>query len=169
MKYAELARPLLDAGGGPAAANGAPEFRNRWLAASGAPGFSNIQAAWIDEERYDPFIRGLAKAFPRVDSQLLAKRSVALQAVLWSVVNQHGMNNRVVADAWKDLHPETESDVVLICRIYAVERSNTAVYFPEASAQTYTLLKARYRFEQDEALRMLKAGTTMKDNPQCER
>jgi hypothetical protein len=169
VRNAELAKPLLDAGGGPAAAKGAEEFQEKWLAASSEPSFAAIQAAWIDEERYDPFIQRLAKAFPSVDNQAFAKRSVALQAVLWSVVNQHGMNSRVVADAWKDLHPEAESDLVLICRIYAVERSNVATYFPKESAQTYTLLKARYRFEQEEALRMLKAGTNMKDDPQCER
>jgi len=163
----ELAQPLLGAGGGSAAAKGAQEFRDQWLAASSDPSFSDIQGAWIDEKRYDPFLQRLAKAFPGTDSQPFTKRSLALQAVLWSVVNQHGMNNRVVADAWKGLHPETESDLVLICKIYAVERTNTQIYFPKESPQTYILLKARYRFEQQEALRMLKAGASMKDDPQC--
>jgi hypothetical protein len=166
---AELAKPFLDGGGGPAAQKGAEVFRDKWLAASIEPNFSDIQAAWIDEQRYEPFIQKLTKSYPSPDNQAFAKRSVALQAVLWSVVNQHGMNNRVIADAWKNLNPASESDLVLICKIYEVERSNTAVYFPRESEQTHALLRARYRFEREEALRMLKAGTNMKDDPQCER
>jgi hypothetical protein len=164
----ELAKPLLDAGGGQAAEQGTDAFKAKWLTASDNPAFTAIQAAWIDDQRYEPFVERLAKNLSLADSQAFKKRSVALQAVLWSVINQHGASNRVVADAWRGLHPETESDLVLICKIYAVRRNNTAQYFPKRSTQTYTLLKARYRFEQEDALRMLKEGTNMKDDPRCE-
>jgi hypothetical protein len=165
---AVLAAPLLEAGGGPAAQKGLQEFREQWLSASRDPAFQSMQSAWIDSAHYEPFVQTLLKLYASDGDLAIGKRSNALHAVLWSVVNQHGRNNHVVANAWKGLHPASETDLVLICRIYAEERRKYEQYFPNESPTTYTLLKARYRFEQEEALRMVKTEFNMKDEPRCD-
>ena len=74
--------------------------------------------------------------------------------MLFSVVLQHGKNTTVVRKAWAGVDFATVDDRTLICKVYA-ERGRLDLYYPRESQLTLALLKARYRLEAREALRML--------------
>ncbi len=166
-----FASNLREAGGATAAAEGTAAFQVEWRSLSRDRQFDHLQVAWIEERRYRRFLAALGRALtpgPAPPAAFAADtRSVALQAVLWSVVVQEGVSTPQVRRAWSGLDPAATDDHTLICAIFA-ERRKLGEYRPSASAETVTLLRARYRLEQREALRMLPSNVPQGGLPQRE-
>jgi hypothetical protein len=154
-----MAARLNEVGGASAGKEGTAEFRTEWQSLTQDKAFEALQVDWIEATAYQPFIDRLKAGMGKYGAAFdIDKRSVALQAALWSVVLQHGRNTPLVRRAWTGIDVSTADDETLICRIYT-ERRKLDVYYPNAPAATISLLTARYVLEEQEALRMLQAQT----------
>ena len=162
-----LAQQLTDAGGAKAAETGADAFRRAWKSVSEIAVFQALQSEWIDQSAYRPMIKRLNESARKRGFAGFAveTRSVALQAVLWSVALEFGPNTAVVATAWAGIDPGAVADGMLICRVFAARRkSDKNEAEPEV---TRNLLKARYQLEEREALRMLAAEAGSEPQREC--
>jgi hypothetical protein len=157
-QFPEFASRLTSAGGATAAIEGHEEFKSEWISLSRNREFVAAQDDYIEKSKYDPFIARLKK-------QLLSGKggpsafepeahSVALQAVLWSVVIQHGSSTPLVVRAFDGLDTSSADDQTLIRAIYR-ERRLIDRYYPNINQTTKMLLTARYQFEEELALKML--------------
>jgi hypothetical protein len=155
--FPQFALRLVDAGGQEAAATGADKFKNEWQSMSRNVEFAAAQDQFVEQVYYARFLAQTKRFFTKSDGSLSfepATRSIALQAVLWSVAVQHGANTPVVRKAFDGLDLNKADDATFIKAIYA-ERRKIAVYFPAESELSQKLLAVRYRFEEQEAVKML--------------
>ena len=164
----QMAARLNETGGPVAAKQGSENFKAEWRSLSRDKVFDALQAAWIEETQYLPFLKDLGKALAHGKADLplpfpAEKHSLALQAVLWSITVQEGRFSPEVRRAWSGLDTTESNDRQLICAIYA-ERDKIAQYRPKASPETATLLQARYRLERRTALLSLNSAS---ENDQC--
>lgn len=172
IEYLDNKRPsfalkLNDAGGSAAAVQGSDEFRAEWQSLTRDRAFESLQKDWIDTNSYQPFTKRLQDLLQMDDIAFDAnQRSIALQAVLWSVVLQHGRQTPIVRRAWTGINVAQTDDRVLICQIY-VERRKFTLYFKGASEATIALLNARFALEEKEALRMLSTGADSAKDVGC--
>lgn len=158
---------LQAVGGQDAAVKGEDGFVQEWSSMSQDPSFAAAQDQFIEDVYYRRFLTQLARVLVKPSSSTgfdPSTHSVALQAVLWSVAVQNGANTPVVRRAFDGIDLSKAHDAVLIKAIYA-ERRKTAVYFPGESDLSQKLLAIRYKFEEQEALKMLE--TTGQDAPQA--
>jgi hypothetical protein len=155
--FPQIALRLADAGGQAAAMTGEDNFKNEWQSMSRSPEFAAAQHQFVEEVYYARFLAQTKRVFTRSDGSLSfepSARSVALQAVLWSTAVQHGANTPLVRRAFDGIDLSTADDATLIKAVYA-ERRKIAVYFPAESELSQKLLAVRYRFEEQEAIKML--------------
>jgi hypothetical protein len=163
-----MAARLREAGGPEAAKTGKDEFKAEWLSLTDDPTFLGLQTQWIEEQHFQPFVRRInadirQQAKGTAPRFSIETRSVALMAVLWSVVLQHGRNTPVVRRAWTGLDNITATDDrTLICRIYAERRKLDQ--FKDEPEVTKNLLMARYQLEEREALHMLNSAQDTTNN-----
>lgn len=153
--YAELAARLNDVGGQKAAMQGDEAFRMEWQSLSRNPTFSAAQDQFAETVYYGRFVEQLKRAFPARGGAPgfdPGARSVAFQAVLFSVAVQHGVSSPIARRALDGVDLKAADDATLIKAIYK-ERRN--VDFASESDLTRRLLAIRYRFEEEEALKML--------------
>jgi hypothetical protein len=165
-----IALRLNDVGGANAAISGTGDFISEWKSLSRDKLFDDLQVGWVDQRLYRPFLAGLGAALGRnkpASSFSADQHSLALQAVLWSVAVQEGRYTRLVQRAWTGLDVANSDDRRLICAIFN-ERMNVSEYLPAATKLTQTLLRARYRLELREALRMLAAETSSQLGGDCQ-
>jgi hypothetical protein len=149
--YPTFAARLEETGGQAAAVKGEENFVREWQSLSREPSFAAAQDQFVEEVYYNRFLTQLKRFAPNFDP---STRSEALQAVLWSVAIQHGANTPVVRRAFDGIDLAKAEDEKLIRAIY-IERRKTAEYFPTESELSQKLLTIRYRFEEQEALKML--------------
>jgi hypothetical protein len=152
----EIAQRLNDNGGQKGATDGSTEFQAEWRSLARDPAFDTLQAKWIDDTLYRPLLASLTKLAKEGRAAPFDPdgRSVALQAVIWSVAVQEGPKTAMLRRAWTGHDLGAADDADLICAVFR-ERANISVYRPDASELRSKLLRARYRLELQEALRML--------------
>jgi len=157
--FLPIAVRLEDVAGQEAAVRGDDNFRAEWLSLSRDPTFAAAQDEYIEKMVYAQFLAQTRRVFTRSNDTVTfdpEKHSTALQAVLWSTAVQNGPNTPVLRRAFDGLDPDNTADAALIKAIYA-ERRKTELYFPGESELSRKLLAVRYRFEEQEALKMLDA------------
>ncbi|GAB3647684.1 hypothetical protein GCM10028813_10850 [Ramlibacter alkalitolerans] len=159
---------LVASGAAEAARRGDPAFERAWHAlgteAASAEDFARLQSAFVEKTVYRPLVRRLG-AGARTDGaaspvQLdVERRSIALQAVMFSIAVQYGPNSPLVRDALGGLGNLSEqSDETIIRRLYAY-RDKVEQYFPGIEAQSSNfaaLIRERNHWELTDALHMLK-------------
>ncbi len=158
--YPDLAQPLDAAGGAAAGAEGRPAFEAAWRLAAAQPSSAEAQTAFVERSNYRAMAARLAApAAAGLRGGLgieLGKRSIALQAVIFSIAVQHGPASRLPLDALAPLgNPARVDDRTMIEALYKA-RDQVERYFPEVLQPQYIeLLKRRNQWEHDDALHML--------------
>jgi hypothetical protein len=153
----DIAERLASNGGQAGATKGTEKFRAEWRSLSKLPLFDELQVRWVDAHHFYPLLEKIGRQLSTATNKEpfpAEERSLALQAVLWSVAEQEGPDTDMVRRAWTGLDLKAASDAALICAIFA-ERLNIADYHPDIGDLGTTLFKARFRLELTEALRML--------------
>jgi hypothetical protein len=157
-RFPQFAMRLEGAGGAAAAKEGQENFRFEWVSLSRDRDFIAAQDTFIEETSYQPFVERMKRQLqPASDGRPVfdaATRSKTLQAVLWSVAVQHGPATPLLIRACDGIEVSAAADEALVAAIYK-ERRLTERYFPTESAQTKTLLAARYVLEEELASTML--------------
>jgi hypothetical protein len=153
--FPRFAERLEAAGGANAAKNGDDDFKYEWVSLSRNREFTAAQDTFIEITKVDPFVMRIKTQLQSANSGFNPdNRSVALQAVLWSVALQHGQSTNLVVRAFDGLDISSAGDEDLIRAIYR-ERRHTERYFPSLDSASKTLQTARYVFEEELALKML--------------
>jgi hypothetical protein len=164
-KFPQLATRLINQGGEQAAQAGSDEFTYEWRSLSKDAKFQAAQDDFIETGAYRQLLEHTRKRFTPdgEDKSLLDpdQRSEAFRAVLWSIAVQHGPNTPMLTRALDGVDLRTANDETLIHAIYA-ERRKVDIYFRGESASTKNLLAIRYRFEEQEAVKMLKETVAKK-------
>jgi hypothetical protein len=164
-RFPQFAARLVDQGGEQAARTGSDEFIYEWRSLSKDANFRAAQDDFIENTAYRQLLDRTRKNFTPAgeDKTLLDpdQRSEAFRAVLWSIAVQHGPNTPMLVRALDGVDLRTANDETLIHAIYA-ERRKVDVYFRGESAATKSLLTVRYRFEEQEAVKMLKETVAKK-------
>ncbi len=149
--FADIALPLVAAGGAAAGLAGSEAFKQAWRQlAKDESRFEEAQHGFIQATHYDPFAQ-------RLLAQLgldLAARSAALRDVAWSVAVQHGPGNKVFFNALNGKPVAAMNDDAVIAAVYA-ERSNLMRYFPRSTPRVREALAGRFEHEKRLALAML--------------
>ncbi len=154
--FPTLASRLEQAGGAKAAAEGGDDFRYEWKSLSRDAEFMAAQDAFVETTKFDPFVERLRSHFRGKGVTFEPeRRSEAFVAVIWSAAVQHGPGSNVVIRAFDGIDMSAATDGRLIGAIYT-ERKLIDRYFPNLNATAKTLLAARYVFEEELAMRMLK-------------
>jgi hypothetical protein len=119
----------------------------------------------VQKSVYQPLVQRLARGTPAAGGAAGAvqldvpRRSIALQAVMFSIAVQYGPNSPLVRDALGGLGNLSEqSDEAIIRRLYAY-RDKVEQYFPGIEAQSSNfaaLIRERNHWELTDALHMLK-------------
>lgn len=148
--YADLAAPLVAAGGDAAARRGDPGFVGAWKEAADSPRFSQAQHAFIKATHYEPFLHNLTAA--GID---LTQRLPAIQDVVWSIAVQHGPGRvELFTRPWEKLDATGRAnDKALINAVYA-ERSKVSTYFASSSEAERASVLRRFEKELADALAM---------------
>jgi hypothetical protein len=155
--FAPLSARLETVGGQEAAVRGDDKFRDEWISLGRNPTFAAAQDQYIEQVIYAQFLRQAQRVFTLSNGTVAfepEKHSTALQAVLWSTAVQNGPNTPVLRRAFDGVDLATADDTTLIKAIYA-ERRKIDSYFPREPELSRKLLAVRYRFEEQEALKML--------------
>ena len=157
-----IAVRLEEQGGQKAAVTREDAFVQEWLSLTKDRRFAAAQNKFVADGDYAGLlenIRQFTKKSPGCDEGHFDPeiRSTAMEAVIWSVAVQHGPRTPLVRRSWDGIEPCKAGDDQLIEAIYA-ERRKTEVYFPDEPKPIHGLLATRYKFEAEEALKMLKQG-----------
>ena len=148
----DVATALNGAGGAAAAERGDAAFKTAWRDLASGPELPKAEHGFIEATHYAPFVNRLNDIGLHV-----ARRSWALKNVCWSVGVQHGPRNSVVKNALDPLpDPQSLNDRDIIKAIYK-ERSNVNKYFSRSSKRVKDAVKARFKKELADALKMLNA------------
>ncbi|MBC7778804.1 MAG: toll/interleukin-1 receptor domain-containing protein [Proteobacteria bacterium] len=161
---------LANAGGGAGALTRDARFIEAWRLLgtdpSSASEFSTLQTDFVLQTGYDRLVARLGvlqpatQSAPRVPTISLdvAKRSLALRAVLFSIAVQYGPSTRLVQDALSELGDLAKrSDAEVIAQLYRF-RDKVDTYFPEIQARSpnfAALIRERNQWEQRDALHIL--------------
>ncbi|MDQ0420930.1 hypothetical protein J2045_001957 [Peteryoungia aggregata LMG 23059] len=158
----DYAERLMRAGGLDAAKQRSEIFVREWQALAQNPVFDRLQVEFIVLADYARLIARLKRPIDPADGTKrglgldVSKRSVALQAVLFSIANQHGAGTSLPFDALGDLgNLDGQPDEAIIKQLYKV-RSNVSFYYPDITSDKFKyLLTERNRRELEDALYML--------------
>jgi len=163
--HPSFAKRLTLAGGSKAARNQETGFVTEWRALSQAPEFTAAQLQFIlatDFARLAARLRRPRQAERPADRGLsldIQKRSLALQAVIFSIANQYGPGTTLPFDALAPLgETGSKRDAELIEALFAA-KDRISFYFPKITSEKFIgLLKQRNRLEKRDALFMLQNG-----------
>lgn len=148
---------LTEAGGQEAAQAGNEVFRNVWARNAFDPRFSAAQGNYITQTSYEPFRAALRSElearFPGAETENILDL-LTVQAVVWSVAVQHALRRDLIGLvlARFDAAPTAEE---FIGAVYD-ERRRVDYYFPDEPLDMQRVLEARYVFERQAALDMLR-------------
>ena len=157
--YAER---LRRAGGGIAATAKTTEFIDEWKALSEAPQFTALQLKYIQATSFASLTARLKR--PREAETVreqglgldVSARSLALQAVIFSIANQYGAYDSLPFDALRPLGDlEDKSDAQLIDAIFEFRDYISHYFRTIKDEKTIKLLKKRNEMERRDALFML--------------
>lgn len=163
--YPAFSQRLDAAGGVNGAIKGTEEFSRSWKDLAQAPDFATAQADFLERSSYHRLARRLALARNAAQPSKggldldLARRSLALQAVMFSISVQYGSGTSLPIDTLKHAEkPDSLSDTRIIEELYKA-REQITVYFPDIKSNDYVdLLKQRNELEKEDALHMLHNG-----------
>jgi Trypsin-like peptidase domain len=163
--HPSFAKRLTVAGGSKAARNQETRFVAEWRALSQAPEFTAAQLQFIlatDFTRLVARLKRPRQAERAADRGLgldIYKRSLALQAVIFSIANQYGPGTTLPFDALEPLGEiNSRRDAELIEALFAA-RDRISFYFPKITSEYFIdLLKRRNGLEKRDALFMLQNG-----------
>ena len=161
--HPHFAEPLSRAGGSRAAKRAAPAFIAAWKSLGEVPEFNAAQVKFIIAVDYRRLIEQMkaAKDPDDPDRRTLAfdvsTRSLALQAVLFSIANQLGPSTTLPFDALEPLGDVTSLSDERIIDALLDRRDLVSFYSPEITNDKFIeLYKQRNDMEKQDALFMLK-------------
>jgi hypothetical protein len=161
-RFPEIANALAQAGGGQAALDGDEKFRQAWERLTQIEKFRSAQETYMLTTFYRPLANAVKIKLAEMGSanggeDLLRLKTV--QAIVWSVAIQHGRRDDLFDGALLRLDGNPLTPENFINAVYD-EREQIGKYFPNETADTQRVLKARYVFERRTALAMLKEETS---------
>ena len=145
-----FAERLNSAGGCSAAIDGNDCFQNEWRNLATDLAFAEAQRNFIEETHYKPLIQNLTQGNIALD---LSSRSLAIQAVAWSVAVQHGSNSPLFSDSLSYVSNLLD-DKEIIERVFE-QRMKIEKYFPDIPIYLGSLLRIRYELEKRDAIHMI--------------
>ena len=153
--HPDFAADLQKAGGVEAARKGSKSFAEAWVRLAADPAFDAAQSAFLERSSYQSLVSRIAAPPQEGGGGLgldINRRSMAVQAAIFSIAVQYGSGTRLPFDALRPLGDLSKADDRRIIEALYAARSQVDRYFPDIRELKYIdLLIQRNRLELKDA------------------